>query len=112
MRRPLKYRNRIVKDRDGTVFHSQRELTRWRELCLLQAAGEISDLERQVPIELKGMMGKICYDNKRAAKIVVDFRYMRGGELVLEDAKGHETQVSKLKRAIARAMGIEVELVR
>ena len=36
----------------GEVFDSKKEYNRWRELCLLEKAGKISDLQRQVPFEL------------------------------------------------------------
>jgi hypothetical protein len=54
----------------------------------------------------------IKYDSKRIAKLVVDFVYREHGETVYEDTKGHETLASKLKRAIARAMGVEVRITR
>jgi len=42
-----KYRNRktVV---DGITFDSKREAARWQELKLLERAGEITELERQV----------------------------------------------------------------
>lgn len=107
-----KYGNRIVKDRDGTVFHSKRELERWRELLLLQSAGKISALRRQVPIKLVGAEGLIRYESKRPASLVVDFAYVEQGEQKYEDTKGFETPASKLKRAVLRAMGIEVAITR
>ena len=42
-----KYGNNVIQTEDGK-FDSQREYTRWCELKLLQRAGEISDLQRQV----------------------------------------------------------------
>lgn len=107
-----KYGNRIVTDRDGKTFHSKRELERWRELLLLQSAGKISALRRQVPIKLVGADGLIRYDNKRPASMVVDFAYVEGGDQRYEDLKGFENQLSKLKRAVLRAMGIVVQVTR
>ena len=106
-----KYGSRIVRDADGNVFHSAGELARWRDLKLLEAAGEITDLKRQQPIVLQGRDGPVRYDNGRTAKLIVDFTYVRDGVLIREDFKGYEPHVSKLKRAIARAQGINVELV-
>jgi hypothetical protein len=100
-----KYRNRKQVS-DGRVFDSKRELKRWGELTLMQAAGAIENLERQVRMRLG-----VKYDNGREAVLVVDFAYREKGEQRYEDAKGFETQVSKLKRAILRARGIEVVLV-
>jgi len=97
---------------DGIRFDSKREARRWGELRLLQAAGEIRDLERQVPVDLQGQDGPILTDTGRQARrYVADFRYFdeRLNIWVIEDAKGHPTEVFKLKRAILAAQGIEVK---
>ncbi len=101
----MKYRNR-KQVADGRVFDSKHELKRWGELKLMQQAGAITDLERQVRMRLG-----VNYDNGREAVLVVDFAYRENGETRYEDAKGFETGVSKLKRAILRSRGIEVRLV-
>ena len=46
-----KYHNRKY-SADGEVFDSKREYQRWQELKLLEKAGEIAELRRQVPFEL------------------------------------------------------------
>lgn len=97
---------------DGIAFDSKREAKRWGELRLLQIAGEIRDLERQVPVDLLGQDGPILTDSgKQTRRYVADFRYFdtRLGIWVIEDAKGHPTEVFKLKRAILAAQGIEVK---
>lgn len=101
-----KYRNKVCRDEFGNRFDSKHELARWRELVLMMQAGVIENLERQVRLPLG-----VHYDDGREAVLVVDFRYVEKGELRHEDAKGLETPVSKLKRAIARARGITVLLV-
>lgn len=101
-----KYRNKVCKDEFGNRFDSKHELARWRELVLLQQAGVITELERQVRLPLG-----VHYEDGREAALIVDFRYVERGELRHEDAKGLETPVSKLKRAILRARGITVLLV-
>jgi len=101
-----KYRNKISLDADGVPFASKRELTRWRELVLLQTAGLISELRRQVRLPLG-----VKYDSGREAALVVDFMYVEKGEQKYADAKGFETDASKLKRAILRSRGIEIVLV-
>lgn len=95
---------------DGVEFASKREARRWGELCLLQKAGQIACLERQVPIELQGQNGPIPTPTGRPMRYVADFRYIdqRSGLTVIEDAKGHETDTFRMKRAILAAMGIEV----
>jgi hypothetical protein len=100
-----KYHNRKQVE-DGRVFDSKHELGRWQELKLMQLAGLIDQLERQVRLPLG-----VCYDNGREAVLVVDFSYREKGTQRYEDAKGFETAVSKLKRAILRSKGIEVALV-
>ena len=37
---------------DGMTFDSQKEYKRWCELRLLEKAGEITNLQRQVPFEV------------------------------------------------------------
>lgn len=49
--RKNKYHARKVKV-DGIVFASQKEADRWRELQLLERAGKITELRRQVPFLL------------------------------------------------------------
>ena len=62
---------------DGLVFESKHEAMRWRELALLQRAGEIADLQRQVKYILVpaqvGDDGKVA---ERAVIYVADFVYM------------------------------------
>lgn len=96
---------------DGIRFDSKREASRWRELCMLQLAGDISELERQVKVPLEGADGPILTDGgNQQRSYVADFRYFdrKLGVWVYEDAKGHPTDIYKLKRAIVAAMGIEI----
>jgi hypothetical protein len=104
-----KYRNRKVTTAHGN-FDSVGEAHRYADLLLLVCAGDISRLDRQVKIPLTAGGEPVCFDNGRQAALVVDFSYIERGRLVYEDFKGFETHASKLKRAIARAMGIEVRL--
>lgn len=81
-----KYRN-VKVTIDGLKFDSKGEASRWFELVMLQKAGKISDLKRQVPFTLlddfKDSEGKTI----RAVKIVVDFGYTENGCEVVEDFK-------------------------
>lgn len=102
-----KYRNKPLVV-DGERFDSQREYQRWLELKLMERAGVISNLRRQVRLPLG-----VKSSNGRERVLVVDFAYMDHGEQRYEDVKGSrdiETPVSKLKRDILRARGIEVEI--
>lgn len=86
-----KYGNRRINTEDGW-FDSQRELKRWQELKLLERAGEISDLKRQVDFELIPRMGPLRKIVYRA-----DFVYMQDGKKVIEDSKGYRDRVYRLK---------------
>jgi hypothetical protein len=100
-----KYNNTIV-ERDGMKFDSQRELDRWCELQLLERAGGIHDLRRQVPYDLIVNGVKVC-------RYVADFVYTTAGETVVEDVKGVRTDVFILKRKLMKAIfNIEVQEVK
>ena len=97
-----KYRNKktIV---DGIEFDSQREADRWTELKLLEIAGVITNLQRQVKFELipkqvelvprYGKDGKRLKDKEviveRACDYIADFVYEMNGEKIAEDVKGY-----------------------
>lgn len=101
-RKRSKYRNIKVKV-DGHTFDSKFEAARYGDLKLLQAAGEISGLQCQVPyrIEVGGML--IC-------RYVADFVFQRGEKLVVADAKGVRTDTYLLKKKLMRAVhGVEIE---
>lgn len=87
-------------------FDSKAEALRWTELKLLEAAGQIVNLRRQVAYPL--------YVNKKLiCTYKADFVYdIVGGRHVVEDVKGHQTQVFKLKsKLFAAVRGQEIELV-
>lgn len=106
----------------GERFDSQRELARWRELLLLERAGEIRDLERQVriPIVIGGV--EVRYPptatgaRGKAMVYVADFTYHdnRDGARVVEDAKmqsGYRPEVYRFKRALLYSMGVTIREV-
>ena len=87
---------------DGEVFDSRKEARRWQDLRLLEKAGEISDLRRQVkytliptqreaPIITKTGKEKPGRVIEREVSYVSDFTYIdnRTGETVVEDVKGY-----------------------
>lgn len=109
-----KYGNRkIIKD--GQAFDSVKEARRWIELSLLEKAGEITDLRRQVEFPLlptqreastevyqrgenkgKPKPGKVI---EKPVVYVADFVYKtKGGETIVEDTKGFRTKDYVLKR--------------
>lgn len=96
---------------DGIVFDSAREANRWRELKMLEQAGEISGLQRQVsfvliptyrePDELgpRGGMKKGKLIQKECV-YVADFVYMEGGKKIVEDVKGYRTKEYAIKKKL------------
>ena len=96
---------------DGIKFDSQKEAARWRALKLIEKAGLIVDLRRQVRIPLMGQNGPITFKpSNRKAVYIADFVYfdVPKGVEVIEDAKGFATKDYKLKRAILAAQGVEI----
>ena len=90
-----KYGARKVKSPDGQVFDSQKEYNRWCNLRLLERAGKISDLKRQVKYELIPKQ-----EGERACNYMADFVYCQDGETVVEDCKGFRTEGYKIKRKL------------
>ena len=80
---------------DGITFDSRKEAHRYYELSILQAAGEISDLQRQVTYELIPKQ-----DGERACNYKADFVYQENGKTVVEDVKGVRTDAYKIKRKL------------
>ena len=88
---------------DGIAFDSRREAHRYRELKLLERAGEISELELQkrfdlIPAQYEsyaryGKRGQRLKDGQRCVEkgvvYVADFAYKdKSGNTVVEDTKG------------------------
>ena len=85
---------------NGQTFDSQLEARRFRELLLLERAGAITGLQRQVKFELipsQRIGGKVV---ERACSYVADFVYMENGKKVVEDTKGYKTPEYKIKRKL------------
>lgn len=102
-----KYGNKKVKDGNET-FDSVFEYNRWCELKLLEKAGKISNLQRQVKYELipKSKWG-------RSINYIADFVYEENGVLTVEDTKGVLTDVFKLKaRLFEERYGFSIKLVK
>lgn len=113
-----KYGNYKIQ-RDGLTFDSVKEFKRFCELALLERAGEIQDLRRQVEYELipaqyeeiptgeiykrgdrKGQpkMKRVCIE--KSVSYVADFVYTENGETVVEDTKGFKTKDYIIKRKL------------
>lgn len=99
MNRLSKYRNRKITV-DGIPFDSRKEAARWRELTLLERAGEITGLKRQVKYELipsQRMDGKVV---ERPCAYIADFVYQQDGQTVVEDTKGYRTKDFIIKKKL------------
>ena len=88
-----KYGNIKTTTSDGITHDSIKEANRWCELKLLERAGKIQDLQRQVKFELIPKQGK-----ERAIYYIADFVYTENGRQVVEDVKGFRTKEYKLKK--------------
>lgn len=82
----------------GRVYDSKKEANRAFELEMLAKYGKIKNLQKQVPFVLQE-----GYVNKHGKKIrpityIADFTYEMDGTLIVEDTKGFETDVFKIKR--------------
>ena len=91
-----KYRN-VKTTIDGIKFDSKAEARRYTELKLLEKAGEITDLKLQPRFILQHSFkhkGKTI----RAITYMADFQYSENGKEIVEDVKGVETAVFKIKK--------------
>lgn len=94
--RRAKYRNTKV-EVDGQKFDSKKEAARWQKLQLLEAAGHIQDLRRQVAFELAPA---VVLDGRKkpALRYFADLVYMEDGLLVVEDVKSEITRKNPVHR--------------
>ena len=103
-----KYHSRKV-TRDGITFDSLKEAQRYQDLMLLERAGAISDLKRQVKFVLiptqrepdtRGVRGGIIKGKviELECSYIADFVYTENGKTVAEDVKGFKTKEYVLKR--------------
>ena len=100
---------------NGEKFDSKKEHARFNQLSLLEKAGVITNLQRQVKFELipaqyenvsreeyikskgKKTKGK-CIE--RACNYIADFVYETDGKRVVEDTKGFKTKDYIIKRKL------------
>jgi hypothetical protein len=100
---------------NGELFDSKKEARRYAELVLMERAGVITDLRRQVKFELipaqyeeyeriSPKTGKRLKAGKKCVEQSVvynaDFVYMKDGKQVVEDAKGMRTEKYIIKRKL------------
>ena len=96
---------------DGIKFDSQKEANRYLNLLVLQRAGFIQDLHRQVRFELQPSYKK---NGKTIRPIyyVADFVYYDTfkGQKIVEDTKGYRTEIYKLKKKLFEFRYPELEI--
>ncbi len=106
-----KYHNRKVKTSDGIIHDSRKEANRWLDLKLLQEAGKITDLKRQmdfllIPPQYENLpQGRYKRPKRklveRACIYRADFVYHdEKGDIVVEDVKGVRTRDYVIKRKL------------
>ena len=89
-----KYRNHKVTV-NGITYDSKKEAHRHAELLLMERAGIISNLDRQIKFVLipsQRIDGKVV---ERECVYIADFRYIQNGEVVVEDVKSEITRKEK-----------------
>ncbi len=112
---------------NGEVFDSKKEWRRYLELQMLERAGKIRLLKRQVPFLLipaqhetyerySEKTGKRLKDGKRCLErelvYVADFTYFDAetGEYIVEDTKGVRTEAYIVKRKLLlHTLGIKIK---
>lgn len=95
---------------DGLKFDSRKEAARWMDLKMLENAGKIHGLQRQVKYELIPAHRKHDGKLERAVNYVADFVYEQYGMTVVEDSKGLRTKEYVIKRKLMLdRYGIEIK---
>ena len=104
-----KYGNRKT-EIDGIVFDSRKEAARYFDLCLLEKAGEISELHRQVEFLITPSVRRSDGKVEGSCTYTADFTYRdKNGNYVVEDTKGMRTKEYIIKRKlILDIFGIEI----
>ena len=92
---------------DGIVFHSAAEANRYKVLKLLEKAGEICNIELQVPYYF-------IYNGAKIFTYYADFVYRIGNNSkIIEDVKGMRTPLYRLKKKLIEAQhGIKITEVK
>lgn len=106
-----KYKNQKVVVNE-IKFDSKKEAKRYQELLLMQRAGLITDLKRQVPFTLVPVFS-LNKNRYRPLIYIADFVYKENGIEVVEDVKAsktYQTDVYKIKKKLmAYIYGIEIK---
>ena len=106
----MKYNSKKV-THNGITFDSKKEYKRYCDLCLLERAGRITSLQRQVKYvlipaqyepDIIGPRGgrKRGSMLERECSYIADFVYEQDGKTVVEDTKGFKTKDYIIKRKL------------
>lgn len=93
-------------------FHSAGEAARWQELCLLERAGQIHDLKRQVEFKL---LAWTPTGPEQIGTYKADFQYrdLKTNQEITEDFKGMVTaEFNRTRRIMKANYGIEILVTR
>lgn len=93
-----KYRNTKINAHDGT-FDSKYEYEEWCRLKLLERAGIIKNLQRQVQFSLIPTI-RTTEETLRGISYFADFVYEENGVMHIVDTKGFETPEYKIKKRL------------
>lgn len=121
-----KYNSRTIKA-NGMTFDSRKEYMRWNALHLLQKAGKIQGLQRQVKFVLipahtetvkrysektgKRLKDKVVTVEKECS-YYADFVYWKDGQQVVEDVKGYKKGPAYALFVIKRKLMLQVHGIR
>ena len=111
---------------NGEAYDSTKEYKRYRELLLLEKAGAITDLQRQIKFvlipaqyetyERYGKNGKRLKDGQRCVEkecsYYADFVYFENGKKVVEDTKGYKKGTAYDLFTIKRKLMLSVHGIR
>lgn len=100
--------------RDGILFHSKTELRRWEFLRLLEKAGEVRNLRRQVKYPLSFIINErediTVKAGSKTAQYTADFVYQEKEKTpddqwreIIEDVKGYRDEASKFRIRVFEA---------
>lgn len=96
----MKYRNKPCQI-GAEKYRSQREAKRHQDLLLMQKAGRIAGLTREVPFVLIPSQRRADGIAERPCTYICDFMYSTAeGRTVVEDAKGTRTKDYIIKRKL------------
>lgn len=121
-RRYSKYGNRKAYA-EGLAFDSKKEACRYAELRIMEKAGVITDLQRQVKFILiptqrepdtVGERGGVHKGKllEKECSYIADFVYWQNGQRIVEDTKGFKTPEYRIKRKLMlHVYGIRIKEV-